>query len=250
MTRNVLLLWVAFTVLPACSLQRGAIVCSEGTAYEPGSLCAPLDSDVDGSLVDGGMPDDGDVPTDTGVDAWVPDGDAGPLEDAGTDAGTDSGPDPIDGGDPRRCEDTTDGICILFENIAGSPEVTGWMIQFYWTVTGGGIYRLPDNRSPEGDPIFAPACDVLRRIDARTTECEITIPDPGRVTIGTGPFYAYPTYASGPACSSTGCPAYDAGYRMWINGTEYSTAPADGRMSQESRPTTAGAIVVLRITPP
>ena len=262
MTQKLLLFCVTLLALPGCMLDRSALGCPVGTMYEPGgSLCVPLVADAD--LPDGSMPLDG------GVDAWVPDGDAGPLPDAwidpdggvdaGTDAGTDaatppdagrdSGPVPIDGGPPRRCEDSTSGFCIRFQNTEGSPEVTGWRIQFYWTVTGGGVFRMPDNRDPEGLTVFASACDVLRRIDARTTECEITVPDPGRTTIGSGPFYAYPTYASGPACTSTGCPAYSSGYRLWEDGVERSTAPADGHVSQESRPTAFGSIIVLRITP-
>jgi hypothetical protein len=222
--------------------------------YEPGgSLCVPLVADADTP--------DGSMPLDGGVDAWIPDGDAGPLpdawidpdggvdagSDAGSDAGIDAGPGP-DGG-MRRCEDTTTDLCIRFQNAEGSPEVTGWRIQFYWTLPGGAIFRMPDNRNPEGLTIFATACDVLRRIDARTTECEIAVPDPGMATIDTGPFFAYPTYSTGPACTSTGCPVYSSGYRLWEDGVEHSTAPADGHVSQESRPTTAGSIIVLRITP-
>jgi hypothetical protein len=254
MTQKLLLFCVMLLALPGCMLDRSALGCPEGSMYEPGgSLCVPL-ADADSP--------DGSLPLDGGVDAWIPDGDAGPLPDAwidpdgGVDAGTDAGgdggrdagPPPPDAG-MRRCEDTTEGYCFRFTSLADSPEVTDWMIQFIWTLPGGSIYRLPDNRDPDGIAVYAPACDVFRRIDARTTECEIAYPDPGMATISAGPYYAYPTYASGPACTSTGCPAYSAGYRMWSSGVEFSTAPGDGRVSQESRPTSAGTIIVLRIIP-
>lgn len=237
-----------------CMLDRSALGCPVGTMYAPEMGCVPVaDADMSDAMVD--------------PDAFMIDADAGPMPDAfidpdamvdpdgGTDAGTDGGFDGgRDAGPPpdagmRRCEDTTAGYCFRFQNLAGSPEVTGWMIQFIWTLPGGSIYRLPDNRDPEGVPIYQAACDVFRRIDARTTECEVTVPDPGRTVISTGPFYAYPVYASGPACTGTGCPAYPAGYRMWSSGAEFSTMPADGRVSQESRPTTAGSIIVLRLIP-
>jgi hypothetical protein len=188
------------------------------------------------------------------ADAQI-DGDGGLLADAAivdadaSDASLDSSSDgDVDAG-MRRCEDTTEGYCFRFTSLADSPEVTDWMIQFIWTLPGGSIYRLPDNRDPDGIAVYAPACDVFRRIDARTTECEIAYPDPGMATISAGPYYAYPTYASGPACTSTGCPAYSAGYRMWSSGVEFSTAPADGRVSLESRPTSDGSILLLRIIP-
>jgi hypothetical protein len=232
-----------------CLLDRSAITCSDPS-------CFPTDADMSDAFIN----PDGNVP-DAGVDAFIADADAGPMPDAwidpdggldaGSDAGSDGGSDAgrPDGGGMRRCEDTTTGYCFRFVNLSGSPEVTGWMIQYNWTLPGGSLYRLPDNRDPEGIPVFGPACDVFRRIDATTTECEILNPDPGMTTIGAGPYYAYPVYAGGPACSSTGCPNYSAGYRMWYEGIEFSTAPADGRVSQASRPTTAGTIVVLRIIP-
>ncbi len=242
-------LWLCFS---GCMLDRSPLRCQAGTMYVPEMGCVPV---ADADMPDAMIPD-----------AFVVDADAGPMPDAfidpdgGLDAGSDAMVDPdggldagTDAGSPdagmRRCEDTTEGYCFRFQNLAGSPEVTGWMIQFIWTLPGGSIYRLPDNRDPEGIPIYQAACAVFRRIDARTTECEVIVPDPGRTVISTGPFYAYPVYASGPACTGTGCPAYPAGYRMWSSGAEFSTMPADGRVSQESRPTTAGSIIVLRLIP-
>ena len=230
------------------ALAMSILISVSGCLLDRSPLGVPLDSAIpDAHTLDGDM-------LDSGVDAFVADADAGPMPDAwidpdgGLDAGSDAGTPPPDAG-MRRCEDTTSGICLRFQNAAGSPEVTGWRIQFYWTVTGGAIFRIPDNRDPEGLTVFASACSVLRSIDARTTECEITVPDPGMATLGAGPFYAYPTYTSGPACTVTSCPVYPSGYRMWVDGVERSTAPADGNMSQESRPTTFGSIIVLRITP-
>src|SRR5688572_25051918 len=132
MTRNMLVLWVVLSALPACSLQRGAIPCSADTMYEPGSLCVPVDGSIsDADMVDGGMPseDAGDAMM---PDAWIPDGgdagpDSGPI-DGGTDSGTDAGPLP-DGG-MESCETSTADFCFRFENLAGSPAVTDWMIQF------------------------------------------------------------------------------------------------------------------------
>ncbi len=232
MTKNTLLLLFVLSVLPACSLDRSG-----------------LGNVMDGAIVDGSIaPDTSVMEVDLGLDSGSEQFDLG--NDLGNDLGEDAGPVPIDAGS-RYCEDSTTGICIRFHNVAGAPEVTGWGVQFYWTLPGGSVYRIPDNRDPEGIPIFAAACDVLRRIDADTTECEIMIPDPGRPVLpAVGPFYVYPEYASGPACTTSGCPAYDSGYRMWINGVEYSTAPAGGHMSQESRPTESGTMIVLRLTPP
>jgi len=236
-----LLLWVALSALPACSLQRGVILCSEGSAYEPGSLCVPLDSG-DASMLDGGMPEDGDVLADADIDAWLPDADAGPLEDAGEDAGSDGGRDsgPIDGG-MRRCEDTTEGMCFRVDGVA----IADWAAQFNWTRPGGSLHTI--------DWMDGQCIGGVRDIDADTTECEIAIPDPGTTVIDTGLAYAYPISGSGfSPCTTTGCPNYHTGYRLWIRGIEYSTDPATpgGRCSLENRPTLDGMHAVIRINLP
>lgn len=238
MTRNTFLLWAALLALSGCSLDRGGLGCPTGTEYRPGSLCVPTD---------------GGQPSDDAGDAFVPDGDAGPIEaDSGNDSGLDSGPDPIDAGmdagmdsgpDPvdagMRCEDTTVGVCIRFTNTVGSPAIVGWAANYHWTRVGGGDLEIP----------WAASCtEGFRTVDDRTTECEFVLPAPGMPTIGGMIIFAYPSYAIGAACTSTGCPEFFAGYELWIDGVSYSTNPGDGIVSLERRPTPAGMIIVLRIT--
>ncbi|MCE9586321.1 hypothetical protein K8R04_03310 [Candidatus Uhrbacteria bacterium] len=255
MTRNLFLFSVALLALPGCMLDRSGLSCPPGTMYQIGGACVPA---ADADMVDGGLP-----PNDAGdamimADTGLSDGDAGPV-DSGPDSGPiDSGPDPIDagtdsgpvdggplpdGGPPRRCEDTTTGICIRLD---GVPLVADWAAQFHWTRPGGSLHTID----------WADRIDCIggiRVIDADSTECEIAIPDPGTPVIDTGLAYVYPEHADGTSpCIMSSCPAYHAGWRLWVRGTEYSTDPAfpGGRCGLENRPGLDGTHAAMRINLP
>ena len=256
MTKVSFLLLMMLAVLSACSVDRGGLRCPEGTAYRPGSQCVLSDGAVVDAFIDGdASSDDGNVPTDIGIDAGLLDADFGLVDsgtdsgldsgpdpvDAGSDAGTDSGPDPVDAG-MRRCEDTTMGICV---RVDGVPLIADWVAQFNWTVPGGSVYTIDwmANRCIGG----------IRVIDADTTECEIAIPDPGTPVIDTGIAYIYPTRSDGiSACTTSTCPGFFAAYRLWIRGIEYPTDPATpgGRVSLDNRPALDGMHRVVHINLP
>lgn len=251
MTRYQLAFSIALLGLSGCMLNRSALGCPSGSMYEPGGLvCIPVSGDADGSMTDGGLLPDGDILADAGIDADVPDGDSGPLPDAwidpdgGSDGGRDSGPDPVDAGPPRRCEDTTTGICIRVDGVA---LIDDWAAQFNWTRPGGSLHTIN---------WVAGRIDCaggIRVIDADTTECEIVIPDPGTPVIDTGLAYVYPERVGGISpCMLTFCPAYHAGWRLWIRGTEYPTDPATpgGRCGLENPTCLDGTHAALRINLP
>lgn len=225
-------------LMSGCILDRSPLACPMGTAFD-GRACAIIQ---DGATIADAATDahdassliDARIDPDASIDAFF--SDAG-LDAASTDAGA------------RRCEDVASGLCIRLQNLSGAPEVTGWMVQFIWTLPGGAIFRLPDNRDPEGIAVFEAGCHVFRRIDDQTTECEILIPDPMREILAPGPWYAYPIYASGSACTGSGCPNFPAGYSVWSYGVMRSADPLAGVVSQVNRPTPEGAGVVLRIVP-
>ena len=142
----------------------------------------------------------------------------------------------------RRCEDTTMGICV---RVDGVPLIADWVAQFNWTVPGGSVYTIDwmANRCIGG----------IRAIDADTTECEIAIPDPGTPVIDTGIAYIYPTRSDGiSACTTSTCPGFPSGYRLWIYGSEYPTDPATpgGRVSLDNRPALDGMHRVVHINLP
>lgn len=195
----------------------------------PGSSDGSVDT-FDASYTDAQIDGDGGLP----ADAAFADADTSDASlDGGVDASFDAG--------MRRCEDSTSGVCIRFTNAEASPPVIGWVANFYFTVPSGALYEIP----------WAASCDLgFRTIDARTTECELEIPDPGMPTrAGSGvTIYAYPIYAVGPACDTTRCPEFYMGYEMWRSGVPFSTVPSDGIVSLVSRPIFSGSmLMVLRI---
>ena len=240
-------------------LDRSALGCPDGSTYQPSRGCL---ANVDASMLDARIID---VDAELSIDASISDAgsdidssimDSGNEIDASaSDAGSDADHDAShsDAGTPdagtRRCEDVTSGLCIRFENLSGMPEVTGWMFQFIWTLPTGLIFRLPDNRDPDGIPIFESGCHTFRRIDDRTTECEIRIPDPMRETLAPGPWYAYPIYDVRSACTSSSCPNFPMGYSIWDDGSLTPTDSVMGFVTQAVRPTPDGNRVVLRIIP-
>lgn len=185
------------------------------------------------------------------LDASFSDADArdGSFRDANVDrdsgrAELDSGPDPVDAGPPRRCEDTTEDICI---RVVGIPLVDDWAAQFNWTRPGGILHTINWERGR------IDCIGGVRVIDAESTECEMIIPDPGTPVIDTGLVYIYPEHADGTSsCDFVGCPAYHAGWRLWVRGIEYPTDPAapSGRCSLERRPALDSEHMVMRMNLP
>ena len=243
---------VPMFLVSGCLLDRSALGCPVGTVWGGGDAgCIPS---VDGDIPDAFMLGDGDVP-----DAFMPDTDSGPdMPDAGTDAavdpdgGTDAGSDAAvdpdggtdagtdagrpDGGGFNSCSDET-GICLRFENTAGSPSVTGWMINIIWTrsaASGGGIID-------EGW-VSETCMGGIRRDGPFATECRFNMPvRPADATADLALVYLYPVYAGFvPACSSSSCPNYPGGYTIWKD-------MATQTLSTESRSgTPAGTLFVLR----
>ncbi|MCE9586322.1 hypothetical protein K8R04_03315 [Candidatus Uhrbacteria bacterium] len=183
--------------------------------------------DLDASVGDGSLLVDADI-GDASLDSGYLDGSV----DGGSDAG-----------DPRRCEDTVEGICI---RVDGVPLVADWAAQFNWTRPGGILHTID----------WADRIDCIggiRVIDADTTECEIAIPDPGTPVLDTGLAYIYPEHADGISpCIMSACPAYHTGWRLWIRGVEYPTDPVTpgGRCFLENRIALDGEHAVMRINLP
>ncbi len=251
MTRLIL---IAPFVLSGCLLDRSALGC------DPSDLAPACHPDA---FVDG---DAHVTPGDSGPDAFV-DGDAGPMpdafiadggldsgSDAGFDAGTDVGVDAFVSPDAyvvpdagmRRCESTTSGVCIRFHNLSGDMPIMGWNAQFIWTRVGGSLLTMPSDGS------YPASCASFRTIDADTTECEITVPDPGTPVLSGYQIFAFPVYAASvPACSNTSspaCPNFYMGYSMWHDGVSFSTNPVDGSVSIASRPYATGSLRMIEIT--
>ncbi|MCC7523153.1 hypothetical protein IT407_05170 [Candidatus Uhrbacteria bacterium] len=234
--------------LSGCLLDRSVLGCPVGTMRGEGEAgCIPQ---IDGDVPDAFVPEDGNVP-----DAFMPDTDSGPDipdagtdaavdPDAGSDAGTDAAVDPDAGSDAGRpdaggfnsCSDEL-GICLRFENAAGSPSVTGWMINIIWTrsaAAGGGVI--------DTGWVSETCMGGIRRDGAFTTECRFNMPArPADATADLALVYLYPVYAGFvPACSSSSCPNYPGGYTIWKD-------MAVQTHSSESRSgTPAGTLFVLR----